>query len=180
MAGLEALEEAAKTVEAMANRMRGTVRPAESLAENKANNLIYTVSELLDELAIALRRLRCIGEAAGAEGGKVKTICTTWRIVEGDGSGLMLIRIKPETVVRLGDGRLFFHRGVVRMEAEGTRVKLCKWSYCKEFNTADREGIIRELPQLLYLLRHVANAIRKSAEAVLVCARQSAAECVRL
>jgi hypothetical protein len=179
VAEFEPLEVAAKTLEAMATRMRENVRPAETLLENKANNVVYTISELLDELSLALKRLRCIGETAGAEGGKVKTICTSWRIVPSD-SGVLLVRTKPETVVTLSDGRLFFHRDHVRMEAEGTRVKLCKWGYCKEFSTTNREEIIAELPQILYLLRHVANAIRKSAEAVLVCAREKAPSCVRL
>jgi len=179
LAEFEPLEMAAKSLEAMAVRMRESVRPAETLTENKANNIVYTISELLDEFAIALRRMRCIAETAGAEGGRVKTICTTWRILPTD-NGLMLVRVKPETVVTLRDGRFFFHRDVVRMEVEGTRVKLCKWNYCKEFNTANREEIIEELPQILYLLRHAANALRKSAEAVLVCAREKAPSCVRL
>jgi hypothetical protein len=180
MAELEPLEAAARTLEAYANRMREAVQPAETLIENKANNTIYTISELLDELAIALRRLRCIGETAGAEGGAVKTICTSWRIIPSSDGGLTLIRVKPETVVSLRDGRVFFHRGIVRMEVEGTRVKMCKWGYCKEFNTTNRDEMIPELPQILYILRHVANAIRKSAEAVLVCARNKAPSCVRL
>lgn len=179
MAEFEPLETAARSLEAMANRMRESVRPAETLVENKANNVVYTISEMLDEIALALKRLRCIGEAAGAEGGKVKALCTSWRIVPG-GDGLILVRVKPETVMSLREGRFSFHRGVARMEVEGTRVKLCKWSYCKEFNTANRDEIVAELPQILYLLRHVANAARKSSEAVLVCAKEKAPSCVRL
>jgi len=179
LAEFEPLELAAKNLEAIANRMRESVRPAETLIENKANNVVYTISELLDELAIALRRLRCIGETAGTEGGKVKTICTSWRLIPSNG-GLMLIRVRPETVVALRGGKVFFHRDIVRMEVEGTRVKLCKWSYCKEFNASNRDEVIKELPQILYLLRHVANALRKSGEAVLVCAKERAPSCVRL
>ncbi len=176
---LEGLEAAARGVEALATRMREVVRPAESLAENKANNIIYTISELLDEIALAIRRLKCIAEVAGAEEGKVSTICTTWRLFESDGS-TVFVRIKPETVIRVEPGRLFFHRGTVRMAVEGTRVRMCKWSYCKEFDTARRETIIEELPQILYILRHISNAVRKSAEAALVCARRTAAACVRI
>ena len=180
VAELEPLEAAASALAAYANRMREGVQPAETLIENKANNTIYTISELLDELSLALRRLRCIGETAGAEGGKVKTVCTTWRVIPAGDGELVLVRTKPETVLTLRGGRIMFHRGVTRMEIEGTRVKLCKWSYCKEFDTTRRDEVVAELPQILYILRHVANAIRKSTEAVLVCAREKAPSCVRL
>ena len=175
---LEGLESAASTLSSMAERIRGAVRPAETFAENRANNTIYVVSELIDELANTMKRLKCIGEAVGASG-KVPVVCTTWRILEVDG-GVAAVRVKPETVVKVADGRLFFHRDNVRMEVEGLRVKLCKWNYCKEFSAANREELMRELPQVIYLLRFVGNAVRKTAEAALVCARREASECVRI
>ncbi len=175
---LDALEAAAAGVAAIANRIRSAIRPAESLAENRANNTLYVVADLLDTLATTLQRLKCVGESVGA-GGSVASVCTTWRIVGRDG-GVVVIRLRPETVIRFEGGRLFFHRDHVRMEADAARVKICKWGYCKEFSTTNREEVIRELPQIIYILRFVGNAVRKTAEAAQVCARREAPECARL
>jgi len=178
VAALERLDEVARSLEAIANRIRESVGPAESLLESRANTAIYAVSETLDEISAALRRLRCIAEAKGAEG-KVLTICTTWRVLEHNG-GLIAIRVKPETVISFRDGKLVFHRDNVRMEVEGRRVKLCKWSYCKEVDPTNRKQVMEELPQIFYLLRGVANAVHKIFEATNLCARREAPDCTRI
>lgn len=167
-------------LETIAERMRSSVRPAESMAEVKANNIVYTLAEVVEELARGLKRLRCTAEASEVKGDRVASLCTSWRLYRGGEGGIVVLRVKPESVIRFDGGRLFFHRDHVRMEVEGTRVRLCRWSYCKEFDAADRRSIIEEMPQILYLLRFVANAVRKTVEAATVCARREAPECARL
>ncbi|ABM80709.1 hypothetical protein [Hyperthermus butylicus] len=176
---LERLEEAAATLDSIASSIRRGIRPAETIAENRANTAIYTISEAFEELALALRRLKCIADAKGIKDSSVVGLCTTWRLYESDG-GLVLLRIKPETVIAIRDGHVTFHRDVYKLEAEGATVKLCKWNYCKTINPLDREKIMKELPQIFYLLRSISNMVRKTAESIQLCARREAAECARL
>ncbi|HIQ23920.1 MAG TPA: hypothetical protein EYH50_02600 [Pyrodictium delaneyi] len=178
MAVLERLEEVARSLEAIANRIRESVGPAESLAESRANTAIYSISEAIEEISMSLRKLKCIAEAKGAEG-SVLAICTTWRVFEQDG-GLVAVRVKPETVISFREGKLVFHRGNVRMEVEGRRVKLCKLHYCKEVDPTNRKQVIEELPQIFYLLRGVTNNVRKTLDSTNVCARREAPACTRI
>jgi hypothetical protein len=175
---LERLAEAASLLESMASRVRRTIKPAESLAESRANSAIYTIAEMLAELSQTLQRMECIAKARESKG-KVLSLCTTWRIFERDG-GVSAVRIKPETVITVSDGRLFFHRDIYRLEAQGSIVKVCKWNYCKEIDPSDREKIIDELSQIFYLLRGVANMVRKTADSIVLCARKEAPECARI
>jgi len=174
----ERLEELASILGATAQRIRSAIKPAESLLESRANTVLSSLSDSLEALSTALRRLKCIADEKKPEG-KLKQICTTWRIFEQN-HGFFVIRIKPETVISLRDGRILFHRGDSRIEVSGTDVKLCRWSYCKEFSALDHKAIIADLPQILYLLRHVANAIRKTYEAITLCARREAPTCARI
>ncbi|WP_168371259.1 hypothetical protein [Pyrodictium occultum] len=178
MAIVERLEEAARSLEALASQIRRGIGPAESLIENRANTAISAIADTVDHIAEALRRLRCIAEARGAKD-RVVPLCVTWRALEEDG-GLVLVRVKPETVISLRGGRLVFHRGNTRLEAEGRRVRLCKLSYCKEFDPADRRQIVEELPQIFYLLRGISNNVRKTLESIIVCARREAPNCTRI
>ena len=179
MSAAELVGSAAAGLEAVAERIRASVRPAESMAEVRANNTVYNIAEVVDELARAMKRLKCVMDAVGGSKGSVAAACTSWRVYAPNG-GVAAVRVKPETVIRFADGRLVFHHDHVRMEVEGTRVKLCKWSYCKEFDAADRKAVIEELPQIIYLLRFVSNAARKSLDAITLCARKEAPECARL
>jgi len=174
----ERLEELASVLSTTAQRIRAAIKPAESLLESRANTVLSSLSDSLDELSTALRRLKCIADEKKPEG-KIKQLCTTWRLFE-HGDGLLLVRIKPETVIAFREGRILFHRDHVAMEASGTEVKLCRWSYCKEFSALDRKAIMESLPQLIYLLRHVANAIRKTYESITLCARKEAPTCARI
>ena len=176
---LERLEEAAATLDSIASNIRRGVRPAETMTENRANTAIYTISEAFEELALALRRLKCIADAKGVKDSAVVGLCTTWRLYESDG-GIVLLRIKPETVITIRDGRVMFHRDIYKLEAEGTTVKLCKWNYCKTINPLDREKIIEELSQIFYLLRGISKMVRKTADSIQLCARREAPECARL
>jgi len=175
---LERLAEAASLLDSMASRVRRVIKPAESLVESRANSAIYTVAEILAELSQTLRRMECIAKSKEAKG-RVVSLCTTWRIFERDG-GITALRIKPETVITIADGRLFFHRDIYRLEAQGSIVKVCKWNYCKEIDPGDRERIVEELSQIFYLLRGVANMVRKTADSILLCARKEAPECARI
>ncbi len=174
----ERLEELASVLGTVAQRIRGAIKPAESLLESRANTVLSSLSDSLESLSTALRRLKCIADEKKPEG-RIKALCTTWRVYEHN-SGFFVVRVKPETVISLRDGKVFFHRGHVRVEISGTDIKLCRWNYCKEFSALDRKAIIENLPQLIYLLRHVSNAIRKTYEAITLCARREAPTCARI
>ncbi len=175
---VERLADAASLLESISSRVRRAVKPAESLAESRANTAIYNIAEMLAELASTLRRMECIAKSREARGAVV-SLCTTWRIFERDG-GIAVVRIKPETVIRVSDGELFFHHDIYRLEARGDIVRICKWGYCKDVDPRDREKVIEELSQIFYLLRGVQNAVRKAADSILLCARKEAPECARI
>ncbi|BEP17094.1 hypothetical protein PYJP_04460 [Pyrofollis japonicus] len=175
---IERLEELSGMLASIAHRVRASIRPAESLLESRANTVLSSLSDSLEALSIAIKRLKCIADEKKPEG-VIKQVCVTWRIFEQDG-GFYVVRLKPETTISLRDGTIRFHRDHVLLEISGTTARLCRWNYCKEFNMLDRRTLIEHLPQLIYLLRHVSNAIRKTHEAVTICAKKEAPTCARI
>lgn len=176
---VERLEEAAKTLEELVEKMRSSIRPAESLAEVKANNVVYNIAELIEEIARSMKKLHCISQAVKASDERVVPVCTSWRLYT-DGDAIILLRIKPETVIRFDGNSLFFQRDHLRFKVTGTTVKLCRYNYCKEFNAVNRSEVVSNLQRILYILRFVGNAVRKSSESITLCARKEAPECARI
>lgn len=176
--GVERLDELAAALSASARRVRSSIRPAESLVESRVNTVLSSLSDSLEDLATAVRRLKCVAENVKASGA-VASLCTSWRVFEQDGE-LVVLRVKPETVVALREGAVVVQRGEWRAEVSGALVKLCRWNYCKEFSAADREAVARELPQITYLLRGLLNTAAKVLSSVTLCARKEAPSCARI
>lgn len=165
------------TLNAAVKRIRDAVGEARSLAEQRANTAMYTVSELLERLADTLAKAKCVVEAKGGQP-PVASLCVTWRLMEVDGTP-MLIRVKPATAIAVRDGSIVFQRDHVLLELRGNTVRLCKWKYCKEVDPARREQVLEILPQLNYLLREVGWHVNKTHEAMILCARREEPSCLR-
>ncbi len=173
----EAVTGVVATLNAAVKRIRDAIGEARTLAEQRANTAMYNVSELLELIADMLSKAKCIVEARGGEP-PVASLCTTWRLMEIDGTP-MLIRVKPATAIAVREGSIVFQRDHVYLELRGNKVKLCKWKYCKELDPAKREEVLEILPQLNYLLREVGWHVTKSHEAIILCAKREEPSCLR-
>ncbi len=178
------LDEAVSFARNLASKIRESMGPAESLAQSKALTQMTNTAMVLDELAEILERARCLAADSLRKVGNatLSRFCSTWQLVE-DGERLILSRTKPATSLEYENGKLRFYRQEeeIRMEAEPGRVKICRYNtMCIEYNPTSMDDIIRNLPEITYLMRHLMNAVRKSRDALVVCARLSKPACLSI
>ncbi len=177
------LDEAVSFARSIASKIRESMGPAESLAESRALTQMHNTAEVLEEMAEMLERARCLAADNIAEtgGGRLARFCATWQLVE-QGDRLMLTRTKPSTSLVYDGSRLVFtrHDYKIRAEIEPGRVKICRWKLCAEYNPTDKKQVVDQLPEITYLMRHLMNAVRKSREALIVCAKLNKPACLAI
>ena len=175
MFGVSGLVGVAEYAASIARRIRGSIGEARSLAESRANTLMSSLSSIVERIGFIAGRIACIAEARGASG-PYASVCSSWRIVSSDGR-VMVLRVKPATVIVLSGGVLRFARSGALLEASGTKLRLCKRGFCEEVDAADRREVLERLSELSYLVREVGLYVEKSLNSVMLCARREAPSC---
>ena len=178
------LDEAVSFARGLASKIRDSMGPAESLAHAKALTQMSNTAMVLDELAEMLERARCLAADSIRKVGNstLARFCSTWQLIE-DGDRLILSRTKPATSLEYENGKLRFYRQEeeIRMEAEPGKIKICRYNtMCIEYNPTNIDDIIKNLPEITYLMRHLMNAVRKSREALIVCAKFNKPACLSI
>ncbi len=177
------LDEAVSLARTIASKIRESMGPAESLAESKALTQMNNTASVLEDIAEMLERARCLAadNITKTSGGTISRFCATWQLVE-DGDRLLLTRTKPATSIAYEQGKITFYRHdlKIRMEAQPGRIKICRWNMCAEYNPTDKKEVVDQLPEITYLMRFLMNAVRKSKEALIVCARLNKPTCLAI
>lgn len=167
------------SLERLTRNMVAHVKPSETPLAQIAGNIVHAVAELVDDIARSIKRLQCIMQATKTPESRIVPVCTSWRLYVSDNS-LVLVRLKPETVIRFSDSNLFFQSSHVSLEVTGTTIKLCRHGYCRDFNTLSHSLQDLNLQQVQYILRFVSNLVKKATSSITLCARKVAPDCARI
>ncbi len=175
------IDEAVSFARTQAEHIRNSIGTIESLAESKAANIMYNISQVLYDIAEMLERARCLAadNTMKTPGGLLSRFCSTWQLVT-TGDRILLTRTKPATAISYEKSklRLARHDLHITMELEPGRLRLCRYKLCEEINPANKEQVVAKIPELTYLLRFLLNATRKSRDALLLCARFNKPSCL--
>ena len=178
------IDEAVSFARGLASKIRDSMGPAEGLAQSRALTQMANTAMVLDDLAEMLERARCLAADTITKTGAAtfSRFCATWQLIE-DADRLILSRTKPATSIEYENGKLRFyrHEEEIRMEVEPGRVKICRYNtMCIDYNPTDINDVVEKLPEITYLMRHLMNAVRKSKDALVVCARLNKPACLAI